>query len=122
MKKLTTILLSLLLLLALSACTNNNSQIKDDNKEPNTNLDTTVQDTQNDTQQESQITRDEAIEIALSKAGVTRDAAYDLEAELDREPNGTFWDVDFESGQYEYSYDIDAKTGEVITSHREARD
>ncbi len=118
MKKLTTILLSLLLLLALSACTNNNSQIKDDNKEPNNNLGETIQ----DTQKEDLITKERAIEIALSKAGVTKDAAFDLEAELDREPNGILWEVDFESGQYEYSYDIDAKNGTIISSHKEARD
>ena len=121
MKQLTTILLSLILLLALSACTNRNHKFKDNN-EPNTNLDATVQDEQQSSQQANKISREEAIDIALSHAGVTKDTAFDIEADLDHERNGIYWEVDFESGQYEYSYDIDATNGTIILNQKEARD
>ncbi len=60
------------------------------------------------------ISREKAVEIALQKSGRTRDEVYDLEAELDREHYGVYWEVDFDTREYEYSYDIDAKTGEIV--------
>lgn len=65
------------------------------------------------------ITRERAIEIALQAAGLSRDSVYDLEAELDRERTGTFWEVDFETREYEYSYDVNAESGAVVKSERE---
>ena len=68
------------------------------------------------------ITRDRAIEIALNKAGLTKDAVYELEAELDNEREGKFWEVDFETREYEYSYKIDAQTSVVIHQEKERND
>lgn len=65
------------------------------------------------------ISRDRAIELALDHAGVDRNSVFDLEAERDRDRGGIYWEVDFEDGKLEYSYDINAETGEVIRVERE---
>lgn len=74
------------------------------------------------TAQPERITRDKAIDIALKKAGVTKDKVYDLEAELDKERKGEVWEVDFDTKEYEYSYEINAKTGDVIDQEKERND
>lgn len=68
------------------------------------------------------VSRDSAIEKALTLAGLKREDVTDLEAELDYDREGVFWEVDFNSKTEEFSYDINAKTGEVTKSQREARD
>lgn len=65
------------------------------------------------------INRDRAIDLALNHAGLTRAEVRDLEAELDYEPNGTFWEVDFEAKGLEYSYDINAVTEEIRKVEKE---
>ena len=65
------------------------------------------------------ITRERAIELALGHAGLSRQNVYDLEAELDRERQGVFWEVDFEYNSTEYSYDINAQTEEVTRLEKE---
>ena len=145
MKKILAILLIFAFAFALSACDNDdarggNSKAKNDAAQsvnddvasasvPSAGDNTTVSSgstgeqtsaptTQSDVQ-EAQITRDRAIEIALAHAGLNRSDVRDLEAELDRERGGIYWEVDFESGQYEYSYDINAQTGEIVISEIE---
>lgn len=68
------------------------------------------------------ITRDAAINAALAHAGVAKNATRELSAELDRERLGTVWEVEFESGTWEYSYEIDAATGAVLRSEKEHND
>ena len=68
------------------------------------------------------ITRDRAIELALNEAGLERSQVFDLEAELDRERVGVLWEVDFDTLQYEYSYDINAYDGTVVKTDRERND
>ena len=65
------------------------------------------------------ITRDRAIEIALQAAGLARADVQDLEAETEREQNGVFWEVEFEAGGYDYTYDIHAENGSIINQKRE---
>ena len=55
--------------------------------------------------------------FSVETAGV-----FDLDAELDKEPYGTFWEIDFETREKEYSYDIDAMTGEIVYQEREIND
>ena len=68
------------------------------------------------------ISRDRAVEIALQTAGLARDQVFDLDAELDRERGELYWEVDFETREYEYSYDILAEDGAVARSHKEPND
>jgi len=62
----------------------------------------------------SSITRDEALEIALSDAGLTRQEIYDLEVEPDRDKGDLHYDVDFEKDGKDYDYEIHAETGEIL--------
>lgn len=135
MRKLFALLLTLTVVLTLSACNNkggrsdNNSSGKatPPSSAENTNdkttpaADTTTSDTGSVASQEY-ISRDRAIELALSHAGLLhRSDIYDLDAELDREYGGVFWEVDFENGGYDYSYEINAVTEEIVR-HQKERD
>ena len=66
-----------------------------------------------------EISRDRAIELALDHAGLNKNTAYDIEAELNRDRGSIYWEVDFEDGHYEYSYDINKETGEVKKVERD---
>lgn len=125
--KLTALLTALLLVLTLSACTadpantpqtgqpSSQQQIsKQPVSETQTGSAATSQTTDAAAQSETLLTRNEAIAIALGAAGLDRSAVRDLEAELDREWGTTVWEVDFDSGALEYSYDLDAQTGTIL--------
>lgn len=121
MKKIINFIMSLLLVISLSAC----GKMTDDRvvSEGQSNTQNQPEKTKLEQKTESEvITRDSAIERALKKAGLTKEAVYNLEAELDKEREGVLWEVDFETKEYEYSYDIDAKTGEVIHQEKERND
>ena len=55
-----------------------------------------------------------AKEIALLYAEVKEAATYDVEIELEREKDKIIYEVEFKSGRYSYSYDIEPITGEII--------
>ena len=126
MKKIFAITLSLIFAVSLSACgissDNSTNRKGRNNTMSDSMLSSQMSDIFDSAASDTFITRDRAIEIALKEAGLKREDVYDLDAELDREQNGTYWDVDFDSGDYEYSYDIDAKTEKIANSHREPRD
>lgn len=125
MKKLLALFLALLFVFALSACGNNvnhksfisngaNQQNQSDNSQAST---VTATDSSNQNQQQGNqttaITREKALEIVLEKAGVNQAEIHDLDIELDTERGVKIWEVDFEHGNLEYSYDVNAKTGAV---------
>ena len=62
---------------------------------------------------------DKAKEIALNHAGVSADRIYDLEIELDRDYWSISYVVSFKSDVFEYDYDIDAYSGNIIKSRKE---
>ena len=62
---------------------------------------------------------DRAKEIALEHAGLTADGVARLEAELDSERTKVVYDVSFDANGYEYDYEIDASTGEILKSDKE---
>lgn len=67
------------------------------------------------------ISYDQAKNAALSHAGVGAGSIYDYEIELDYE--GTpHYDIDFKSGNVEYSYEINAYNSAVIKCDREVDD
>lgn len=55
-----------------------------------------------------------AKDIALVHAEVKEAATYDVEIELEREKGKIIYEVEFKSGRYSYSYDIEPITGEII--------
>ena len=65
------------------------------------------------------VTKERAVEIALQAAGLTKEEVFDLEAELDQERNGLFWEVSFETKQKEYDYEIHAYDGTVVKAETE---
>ena len=68
------------------------------------------------------ITREKALSIAYDHAGVLSTSAYDVEAELDREKGREIYEIEFSANGYDYEYDVDALTGEVLKSERERDD
>ena len=65
------------------------------------------------------ISKENAKEIALKHAGLAEKDVRFLKAELDRERNGLVYEVEFDSGKYEYDYEIDAETGKILKSEKE---
>ncbi len=68
------------------------------------------------------ITRERAIELALQAASLTENEVFNIEAELDQERGGLVWEVEFETREHEYSYDIHAENGTVTKTERERND
>lgn len=65
------------------------------------------------------ISREEAISIALDHAGFTADQVTRLECEFDRDDRVPEYELEFHQGKYEYSYDIHAETGEILSWEKE---
>ncbi len=63
----------------------------------------------------TEITREAAINIALREAGLTREQLRELEVEKDRERGTLVYEVEFEYGRTEYSYEIRVSDGKVLT-------
>ena len=59
--------------------------------------------------------------IALNHAGVSENQAYDMDIELDDEDGKLVYEIEFKSGNMEYDYEIDARTGAVL-KHEVERD
>ena len=64
-------------------------------------------------------TADEAKGIAFTHAGVSEADVRDLEVDLESEGSSEYYDIDFKVERIEYSYDIDAYTGEILRSKKE---
>ena len=59
---------------------------------------------------------------ALADAGVEVGDATQLSVELDLDDTMPHYDVDFKYGGYEYDYDIDAVTGDILSASSEIDD
>jgi uncharacterized membrane protein YkoI len=68
------------------------------------------------------IERERAVDIALAHVELTLDEVFDIEAELEYDYNGTFWEVEFQKDFSEYSFYIDAESGNVVRNHVETDD
>ncbi len=66
-----------------------------------------------------QLTTEEAEQIAVAHAGLTADAVTELRTEYEIDNGRGKFEVSFRNGDYEYSYDIDAVTGQVISYDRD---
>ena len=60
--------------------------------------------------------------VALNHAGVSENKAYDMEIELDDEDGALVYEVEFKSGNMEYSYEINAATGAILKHEAELDD
>lgn len=61
------------------------------------------------------ISAEEAVTIALKEAGVKREEISELDTGLEREDGYLVYDIDFKVGAAEYSYDINAKNGKIVS-------
>lgn len=85
----------------------------------NSNANSTKQEAANPvarTNTAKKITADEAKNIALVHAKLAQKDVTFVKSELETDNNRLIYDVDFYSGNVEYDYDIDAVTGEIISS------
>ena len=64
--------------------------------------------------QEEFISRADAKKKALAHAGLKEADIREYEIELDRKGNVIVYEIEFKSGKYEYSYDINAQNGKVV--------
>lgn len=58
--------------------------------------------------------------IALKDAGIKRSDAHGMHVALDTDDGSTVYDVEFYSGTTEYDYEIDAKSGEIVSKDQDA--
>ncbi len=65
------------------------------------------------------ISSSEAISVALKNAGFKKNQVRNLECELDTEKGVKIYDVEFEYGKYDYSYEINAVSGKIIHKEKE---
>ena len=63
----------------------------------------------------TELTREQAIEIALNDAGLTLDQVRELEIERDYERGTLVYEIEFEHGRKEYSYEIRISDGKLLT-------
>lgn len=105
--------------------TNSNTQNFNESKvqtpvAPNTQSST--QSTQTGTENKTLLTKDEAKAIALKHAQLKENEVFDLEVELDREGGTVLYEINFETREFEFEYDIDATSGKIIKEHKEFND
>ena len=68
---------------------------------------------------DEQITKEQAKQIALEYAGVAEGDVQRLKMELDHDDGHTRYEVEWHVGQVEYSCDVDAYTGEILSFEEE---
>lgn len=100
MKKILALILTVFFIFAISACNNDRMSSTDKPK----------------------LTEQEALDIALEQAGVTRENIMELENKLEMDDGILVYEIDFLSGTTEYSYDVNAATGEIVERDRDLFD
>lgn len=68
------------------------------------------------------IGKDRAKQIALEHAKVSQGDITDCNIDLDSDDGVRIYEVDFDAGGYEYQYDIDATTGDILKHEKETDD
>ncbi len=70
------------------------------------------------------IDKQQALDIAFAKAEITAEQALRVEIELDfdKKLNAMLYEVEFEFGDVEYEYEINATTGDILKEEIEAKD
>lgn len=68
------------------------------------------------------VSKEEAKAAALKHAGLSENEVNRYRAELDRERGGLVYEIEFESGKYEYDYEVSADDGRVLKAEKEYRD
>lgn len=69
-----------------------------------------------------ELSQDQAINIALKHAGVSRSGVSFDDVELDTDDGRKIWEISFDAGDWEFDYEIDAFTGKIIDWEKEYDD
>lgn len=128
MKRIATILLSVLLLLSLAGCGNYDmmnkveseaDKIKDEVKDDVSDM-MPSGDNSSDTSS-AKISAEQARKHALDHAKVNEKDARDFDIDKETHNGVLCFDISFETDTHEYEYSIDANTGKVLNSKKENR-
>ena len=133
MKKIIALVFSLILVLSLAACGNKSNMGNDINNGASSivsdtesiisditgNNNSKNNNSNNNNSLNAKITRDEAKSIALKHANLDEKNITGLDIDLDRDDGVLKYEIDFHSGGLEYDYDINAETGEIISSSKD---
>ena len=68
------------------------------------------------------LSKDQAIAVALNHAGLDRDQVEFDDIERDEDDGRIIWEIEFDAGSYEYEYEIDAETGNILDHEKEFDD
>lgn len=126
MKRIATILLSVLLLLSLAGCGNYDmmnkveseaDKIKDEVKDDVSDM--MPSDKNSSDTSSAKISAEQARKHALDHAKVSEKDARDFDIDKKSYNGKLCFEVDFETDTHEYEYLIDANTGEVVNSKKE---
>ena len=90
---------------------------------PQSTPDTTVtgQDATKKPIENTTISKEAAKGIALSHAGVNENTTQRFKSKLDYEDGRQVYEIEFDFEGFEYDYEIDAKTGEIIKFDKEPK-
>ena len=61
------------------------------------------------------ITREQAVSIALEKAGFTENQVTQLRTEYEIDDGIPRYEIQFRQGRWEYDYEINANTGDILS-------
>lgn len=95
----------------------NREEVKVDNNQNNTTVKAPAQPAA-----EPKFTKDEAKAAALKHAGLAEKDVVRFKSELDKERNGLVYEIEFNSGKYEYEYEVSAENGKVLKHEKEFKD
>lgn len=65
------------------------------------------------------VTREQAVSIALEKAGFTENQVTHLRTEYEIDDGIPRYEIQFRQGRWEYDYEINANTGEILSFDRD---
>ena len=64
---------------------------------------------------EKKIGKEAALQTALTDAGLTAEQVIDVDVETERDLRSLWYEIDFECGGTEYTYKVDAYSGEILS-------
>ncbi len=94
----------------------------DDYKKPAETTKKPVETTKKPAAAETYIGKDKAKTIALNRAGVSASEIKGYKCEFDKDDGVAVYEIEFKVGKYEYSAEINAKTGAIIDFEKEIDD
>ena len=129
MKKIIAFMLCLVFALSFTACGSTMEGAKDDAESMGESIvsgtesivsdaSSAMKDNDKKTNLMAGITASDATDAALKHAGLQKSQVSDIDVDLDRDGGKLIYEVDFNYGNTEYDYDIDADTGAVISADK----